>query len=117
MSNQNNDNKDWKFENNNWALGIALILIGALFMLDTFNLININLTNWWAIFILIPGLNMTVNGWRRYQSNQSHSSRNSAFWGLLLIILAFSLFFNISMSFVFPFGLIGAGLYLFFFRK
>ena len=117
MTNENNEKNDWKFENNNWAVGIALILIGALFMLDTFNLVNINLTNWWAIFILIPGLTMTVNGWRRYQDNQSHSARNSAFWGLMLIILAFTFFFNIAWSFVFPLGLIGAGIYLFFFRK
>lgn len=116
MSEENENGKDWKFDNNNWALGIALILIGLLFMLDTFNILNINLTNWWAVFILIPGLNMAVRGWRRYQNDQSHRSRNSAFWGLMLIILAFTLFFNITWSFVFPLALIGAGIYLFFFR-
>lgn len=114
MSEQND--KRWKYDNNNWALGIALILIGGLFLLDTFDLVNINLTNWWAIFILIPGLNMATNGWRRYQQDQTSQSRNTAFWGLMLIILAATLFFNITWSFVFPVALIGAGIYLFFFR-
>ena len=116
MNNQVESNKDRKNESGSWALGIALILIGGLFLLDNLNLVNINLTNWWAIFILIPGLNMTVNGWKHYQMNQSHSSRSTAFWGMLLIILSITLFFNISWSLIFPLGLIVAGLYIFFFR-
>ncbi|NIV11055.1 MAG: hypothetical protein GWN62_07100 [Aliifodinibius sp.] len=116
MNDENNKYNERKFVDNNWAFGIALILVGILFMLDNFNLLDINLTNWWAIFILIPGLNMTVNGWRRYQYNQSQSSRNTAFWGLMLIILAFTFFFNIAWNLVFPIALIGAGIYLFFFR-
>lgn len=113
MSNQN---KERKFETGNMAVGVALILIGILFLLDTFGLVNINLTNWWAVFILIPGINMTVNGWRRYQENQYLGSRNTAFWGLMLIILAFTLFLNIAWSFVFPLALVGVGIYLLFFR-
>jgi hypothetical protein len=116
MSDRKFENREWKFENNNWALGVALILVGGLFLLNTFDVLNINLMNWWAIFILIPGLNMTVNGWRRYQADQSSSSRNTAFWGLMLIILAFSFFFNIAWSLVFPLGLIGVGVYLFFLK-
>lgn len=110
------DRVGWGFQNNNWALGIALILVGGLFLLDTFNIMNINMTNWWAIFILIPGLNMAVSGWRQYQRDGSTSSRNSGFWGLVLIIVAFTFFFNITWNFVFPAVLIAGGIYLLFFR-
>ncbi len=112
----NESRMGWRFENNNWALGIALVLVGVLFLLNTLNLMDINLTNWWAIFILIPGLNMAVSGWRQYQRDGSFSSRNSGFWGLILIIVAFTFFFNISWSYVFPVVLIGGGIYLLFFR-
>ena len=116
MSDQNFEKQEWNIDNNNWALGIALILVGGLFLLNTFNIIHVNLMNWWAIFILVPGLNMAVNGWRRYQATQSTNSRNTAFWGVLLIALAFSFFFNITWSIVFPIAMIGAGVYLFFLR-
>lgn len=115
MSEQNR-RFQWQYDNNNWALGIALILIGGLFLLDTFDILNINMANWWAVFILIPGLNMAANGWRRYQDSQSRHDRNTAVWGLLLMILAFTLFFNIAWSYIFPLALIGVGIYLFFFR-
>jgi hypothetical protein len=105
------DNSD-----NNWALGIALIILGSLFMLDTFDILNINLHNWWAIFILIPGLNMAVKGWREYRETYSSSSRNTGFWGLVLIVLAIAFFFNISWNLIFPIGLVGVGVYLLFFR-
>jgi len=108
---------EWRADGDNWAVGIALILVGGLFMLDTLGIVDIRLTNWWAIFILIPGISMAVRGWRGYQMNQTHHSRNTGFWGLFLIILAFSLFFNISWNLVFPIALIGGGLYLLFFRS
>lgn len=108
--------RGWQGSSDNWAVGIALILVGGLFMLDTLGILDIRLTNWWAIFILIPGLSMTVRGWRRYQASQSRHSRNTGFWGLFLIILAVSLFFNIAWELIFPVALIGGGVYLLFFR-
>ena len=47
---------DMSFDDNNWIVGLALIVIGGLFLLDSFGIMSINLVNWWAIFILIPGL-------------------------------------------------------------
>jgi len=119
-----NENKENGFErsfdlgskNNNWIVGLALIVFGGLFMLDSFNLVNINLVNWWAVFILIPGVSMTVNGWRAYQEGQSTHSRNSMMGGLGLILLAFAFLFNIAPELIFPVLLIGVGAYLLFFR-
>ena len=69
-----NFKKDWNMDNNNLVVGLALILLGGLFMLDTLNIMDINIHNWWAIFILIPGLRMVANGWQQYQQEQSLSS-------------------------------------------
>ena len=96
---------------------LALIVVGGLFLLDSFNLVNINLVNWWAVFILIPGVSMAVNGWRRYQDTQSSSARNSLMWGMGLILIAFTFFFNISWNLIFPIVLIGVGGYMLLFRK
>jgi hypothetical protein len=104
------------FDDNTWIVGIALILVGGLFMLDSFGIMNINMTNWWAIFILVPGLNMAITGWRRYQEDQSASSRKTGMIGLFLILLACTFFFNIAWSLIMPVFLIGIGVYLLFFR-
>lgn len=117
-TNRNENSIERRFENNSdWAVGIALILAGGLFMLDSFNIVDISLTNWWAVFILIPGLNMAVNGYSRYRRSGSTSARNSLFWGLVLILVAFSFFFNISWELIFPVFLIGLGGYLLLVRK
>ncbi len=103
---------DWANPNNNWTLGIALIILGGLFLLDTFDIVPIQLHNWWAVFILVPGLNMAVDGFRAYRNNGRAASRRSGFWGLVLIVVAFTFFFDISWAFIMPALLIGAGLYL-----
>ncbi|MBN2046053.1 MAG: hypothetical protein JW757_13605 [Anaerolineales bacterium] len=107
---------EWNSADNNWIMGIVLIVVGGLFLLDSFNILDIRMTNWWAVFLLIPGLSMAVNGWRGYQETQSVSARNSGMWGLILIMIAFSFFFNISWNLIFPVVLIGVGAYLLFFR-
>lgn len=119
MSEENNDIEvefnGKKIYDNNWAIGIALILLGGLFMLDSFNVLNINLTNWWAIFILVPGLSMVANGVRTYRETNSIESRG--LWGVLMIVFAIALFFDLSWNLIFPIGLIGVGVYLLFFRQ
>ncbi len=114
--NQEKETKDfsmeWNLTDNNWIMGVALILSGGLFLLDTMNIVQIDLSNWWAIFILIPGINMAVNGWRRYQRSGSKGGLNTSLWGLVLIIVAFAFFFDIAWSLVFPVVLIAMGAYL-----
>ena len=114
-----NENKvQWEFKNSSdWAVGIALIIIGGLFLLDSLNILHIHLVNWWAVFILIPGINMTVKGWRGYRETQSQSSRSTALWGMCLILVAFGFFFGVSWNLLFPVALIGLGGYMLLFRK
>lgn len=119
MSEEQNNDKSIKFggnSDNNWAVGIALIILGGLFMLDTFNIFNIRMHNWWAIFILIPGLSMAARGLREYRNTSSLTGRNTGFWGLAMIVFAIALFFGISWNYLFPIGLVGAGIYLLLFR-
>lgn len=102
----------WAGWDDNWAVGIALVLVGGLFLLDTFNILNLVTGNWWAIFILIPGLNMAIRGWRGYGETGARASRRSGIFGLILILIAFTFFFGISWSYVFPAILIGIGVYI-----
>ena len=120
MSEENNNNEiHIEFDNNNdndndrnenWAIGIALIIVGGLFMLDSFNILNIHMHNWWAVFILAPGLTMVVNAYQDYQDTKTVDT--SGLWGLLMIVFATALFFDISWNLIFPVGLIGVGLYM-----
>jgi hypothetical protein len=102
----------WATWDDNWAAGVALIVVGGLFLLHTLNIISIAINNWWAVFILIPGLNMAVKGWREYGQTNSKSARRAGFWGLILILVAFSFFLGISWNYFFPAILIGVGIYI-----
>jgi uncharacterized membrane protein YhaH (DUF805 family) len=102
----------WASWDDNWATGLALVLVGGLFLLHTLNIITIAIYNWWAVFILIPGLNMAVKGWRDYSRTSSRSARRTGFWGLVLILVAFTFFLGISWNYVFPAILIGFGVYV-----
>ena len=116
---ENNENKvEWGFNSpGDWAVGAALIIVGGLFLLDSFGLINIHLVNWWAVFILIPGISMTVKGWQRFNATGSQSSRSTALWGACLILIAFGFFFGIAWNLLFPVALIGLGGYLLLMRR
>lgn len=111
------NNKETRFPSmagwdDRWGLGIALVLAGGLFLLDTFDILNLSLVNWWAIFILIPGINIAIRGWRDYGQTGSSSSLRSGFFGLILILIAFAFFFGLSWNLLFPAILIGVGLYI-----
>jgi hypothetical protein len=110
--NKNEKLSNWASWDDNWATGLALILVGGLFLLHTLNLITIAIYNWWAVFILIPGLNMAIKGWQGYGRTGAKSARRTGFWGLVLILVAFGFFLNISWSYIFPAILIGVGLYI-----
>jgi hypothetical protein len=118
VENGNKNKIEWEFKSSSdWAVGIALIIVGGLFLLDSFNILNIHLVNWWAVFILIPGISMAVKGWRRNGETSDRSSRNTAIWGMFLILIAFSFFFNLSWNLLFPAGLIILGGYLLLMRR
>ncbi|MEN8240335.1 MAG: hypothetical protein ABFS17_00305 [Chloroflexota bacterium] len=110
--NKNDKFSEWITWDDNWAVGIALILVGGLYLLHTFDIIRLVVGNWWAVFILIPGLNMMLKGFRDFRNTGSRSARNTGFWGMILILAAFSFFIGISWNYLFPIFLIGIGIFI-----
>jgi hypothetical protein len=99
--------------------GVALIVLGGLFLLDTFNLAPIHFYNWWAIFIMVPGINFLITAAQRYQQEKefTESVRRSGFRGILLVLIALTFFLNIDWGIMFSLLLIGGGLYLLLMRR
>lgn len=102
---QNPDNLTW---------GIALIVVGIVYLLDTLGIVGLRINNWWAIFILVPGINLLTRAWFYTRESGTFSGRasRSALWGSVLVLLSFTYFFDLDITLMFPFILIGSGLYL-----
>jgi hypothetical protein len=117
---KNGEWKDWsRHYTNRVTWGVALILLGGLFLLDTFNLAPIHFYNWWAIFIMVPGINFLITATQRYQQERefTESVRRSGFRGILLVLIALTFFLNIDWGIMFSLLLIGGGLYLLLMRR
>ena len=72
------------------------------------------LTNWWAVFILIPAGWAYVGAWDIYQDN-GHFTRGGASSltvGILLTLLAFVFLLNIAVNLFWPVLLIAGGVAL-----
>ena len=113
-------NTEWKWHQpTNASWGIALIVVGLLFMVDSLGIYHIPLHNWWAVFILVPGINMLINAWQIYQDagEVSDNVSRKAIGGGALVIVSLAFFFNLNWSFFFPIVLIGAGVYLLILRR
>jgi hypothetical protein len=102
-----------------WVMGLVFIGIGVFFLLYQFGYVPA-LTNWWALFLLLPGLGILSAAIDGYRSNGGHWTPEVI--GLLLGSL---LFFGITAVFLFeltygwllPLFLIAAGLLLLFSPK
>lgn len=104
---------DWS-HNQSWVWGVVLIVLGFLFVLSNFNILPMAMHNWWAVFILVPGINMLTHAYRRFQEvgQITARARRSAFTGAFLVALSITFLFNISWAIIGPVFLIVAGLYI-----
>jgi hypothetical protein len=80
-----------------WILGVILILLGGFIYLQTMKIYT--LSNWWALFILIPGLAALVEAWRVYRAAEGKFTRRARGSlilgvGLLLVTTIFLLGLN-----------------------
>ena len=103
--------------NESWGWGFTLIIAGTLFLLDNLGYDFVRFYNWWAIFILAPGINMLVRAFGSYQRHGrlTNRGRNSAFVGAVMVFISFSFLFEFDLwSFAAPIMLIVAGLWLLF---
>lgn len=89
-------------DQNHWGAGIILIAIGTAFLLTT--VFGFALQNWWALFILIPGVSKLAQAGQQYQRDGRFSScaRGNFTWGLILILVACTFFFSWSWSMIWP---------------
>ncbi len=99
----------------NWLWGTVLVVGGGLLLVQNFTSFQIlNASNWWAIFILVPGLSNLTRAWASYRRNHrlTRGARNSAFWGILLVAFALNFFLSIGWGLMLPLLLILGGAFL-----
>ena len=95
-----------------WIVGIILIVLGGLFLMRTMGT-DIPLTNWWALFILIPAFGALSAAWRMYREADNRltiAARSSLLVGLVLSFITFMFLFEISWTFVGPILIIVVGI-------
>ena len=95
-----------------WIVGIILIVLGGLFLMRTMGT-DIPLTNWWALFILIPAFGALSAAWRMYRQADNRlttAARSSLLVGLVLTFITFMFLFEISWTYVGPILIILVGI-------
>ena len=113
----------WKSAPDNWGSGIwgvMLILLGVVFILPQFT--DYRLTNWWALFILMPAFGSFNAAWWAFKRAGDQITTPvifSGFWGLFFVALSASFLFPsiISLNLLWPVFLILGGLLLLFGRR
>jgi hypothetical protein len=108
--------EDWSTSGrSSWIWGAGLLVIGAAFLIQNiFGIRIINPWNFWAIFLIIPGLSMLTRAWEGYQYQNSLSGKvgSTAGIGALLLLLGLSFLFDFGISLVWPSLIILLGIYL-----
>jgi peptidoglycan/LPS O-acetylase OafA/YrhL len=95
-----------------WIVGIILIALGGLFLMRTMGT-DIPVTNWWALFILIPAFGALSAAWRMYREADNRlttAARSSLLVGLVLSFITFMFLFEISWTYVGPILIIVVGI-------
>ena len=94
-----------------WIWGLILVFLGVALLLE--NLHIALLTNWWALFILIPGIGMLVTTYQAWIKNDRRftaASRGPLIGALALLGVTAVFLFNLDWGRVWPLFLILAGL-------
>lgn len=105
--------EDWSWHSGRrqaWVPGVILIAVGVVFLAQ--NYWGFQLTNWWALFILIPAISSISQAVESYQQAGSfdRKARGHAFWGLFFILLSATFVFGWSFGLMWPVFLILGGL-------
>jgi LiaF transmembrane domain len=104
------DEEKQRRDNGNWVVGLVLVALGLLFLLSNF-LPGFSLTNWWAIFILIPALYSLNRAWQSYRRNGrlTKGGRSSLVGGLMILFVALIFLLNLNWGVIWPIFIILAG--------
>jgi hypothetical protein len=95
--------------NNAWVPGLILIGLGLVFFIS--NVTGFHFQNWWALFILIPGIASFVNAWNAYREDGrwSKRARGGLVGGSIISLVAIIFLFNLDWSTIWPAFLILIG--------
>ena len=97
-----------------WFGGLVLITIGVLYLLHDYGVLP-TLTNWWALFLLLPGLgtlSAAIGAYRRNGGQWTMEVTGPFIGGLLFLGLTAVFLFDLNYSWLWPLFLIAAGLLL-----
>lgn len=98
-------------EATSWIVGVALILLGGIFLAQSAGYLTLT-GNWWALFIYLGSAGTLVNAWRSYQARGGFDSgaAGSLVWGLVLAVVASIFAFNLAWDTWWPAILIAVGI-------
>ncbi|MBK8905270.1 MAG: hypothetical protein IPM53_29075 [Anaerolineaceae bacterium] len=97
-----------------WFAGLVLIAIGVLYLLHDYGVLP-TLTNWWALFLLLPGLgtlSAAIGAYRRNGGQWTMEVTGPFIGGLLFVGMTAVFLFELNYSWLWPLFLIAAGLLL-----
>jgi hypothetical protein len=97
-----------------WLAGLILIGIGAIYLLNELGILP-ELTNWWALFLLLPAVAALSAGVGAYRHNGGRWTPAVVFpllGSLLLASLAAAFLFGFDYGWLWPLFLIAGGLLL-----
>lgn len=94
---------------NAWIPGAILIGLGLIFLVS--NVTGFYFHNWWALFILIPGIVNFSNAWNAYREDGRFSkrARGSLIGGTIITFIAVIFLFNLDWARIWPVFLILVG--------
>lgn len=96
-----------------WIAGVILIVLGGAFLLQNMGTYRFPISNWWALFILIPAFGAFEHALRMYREagNQlTNQAGGSILTGIVLTLITAGFLFNIGWTYFGPALLILAGL-------
>jgi hypothetical protein len=97
-----------------WIGGLVLIAIGVLYLLHDYGVLP-TLTNWWVLFLLLPGigtLSAAIGAYRRNGGQWTMEVTGPFIGGLLFLGMTAVFLFDLDYGWLWPLFLIAAGLLL-----
>jgi len=95
-----------------WIAGIILIVLGGAFLMQNMGTYKFPISNWWALFILIPAVGAFDTAFRAYRQEGAFTAtaRGSLLVGIVLTLVTLGFLFNIGWTYFGPALIILVGL-------
>jgi hypothetical protein len=93
-------------------VGLILIALGGMFLMSNLGW-EVPISNWWALFILIPAVGALSAAGRMYSAAGNRltaPARGSLLVGLVLTLVTITFLFDLSWTFLGPILIIGVGI-------